>query len=338
MFPAGSLRALAATYRRTKETKKSVELFIPNMLIALREGVEAALIVGIIVAFLNKIERRDVLPKLWIAVIIAAAVPLGCGVYWTWGPYTITFQTQEILGGVLSLVAVAFVTWMIFWSGKNSNRMKDARGDVEKAFATGSVTGIIVMAVIAVIREGAETAIFVWATVKSSGNTGVMGPALGVLVGLILAIVIGYLVYKGAIHINLRIFFNVIGYLLIFVAAGILIYGINDLQEASLIPGQGTYLYTFAAQIAPVAGTWWFVLLNAFFQIQYILTPSIYMFIPWLVYLVTTLVLFTLQIKGKLKFGKDDSAQKQVAAQSSASVDGAASAGSPEPDSEAARS
>lgn len=338
MFPAGSPRALAATYCRTKETKKSVELFIPNMLIALREGVEAALIVGIIVAFLNKIERRDVLPKLWIAVIIAAAVPLGCGVYWTWGPYTITFQTQEILGGVLSLVAVAFVTWMIFWSGKNSNRMKDARGDVEKAFATGSVTGIIVMAVIAVIREGAETAIFVWATVKSSGNTGVMGPALGVLVGLILAIVIGYLVYKGAIHINLRIFFNVIGYLLIFVAAGILIYGINDLQEASLIPGQGTYLYTFAAQIAPVAGTWWFVLLNAFFQIQYILTPSIYMFIPWLVYLVTTLVLFTLQIKGKLKFGKGDSTQKQVAARSSASADGAASAGSPEPDSEAARS
>ncbi len=299
-----------------------MELFIPNMLIALREGVEAALIVGIIVAFLNKIERRDVLPKLWVAVIVAAAIPLGLGVYWTWGPYTITFQTQEILGGVLSIVAVCFVTWMIFWSGKNSHRMREAQGDVEKAFATGSVTGIIIMAVIAVIREGAETAIFVWATVKSSGNTGIMGPAFGVLAGLILAIIIGYLVYKGAIHINLRIFFNVIGYLLIFVAAGILIYGINDLQEASLIPGQGTYLYTFAAQIAPVAGTWWFVLLNAFFQIQYILTPSIYMFVPWLVYLVVTLVLFTLQIKGKLKFGEE--AQPAVAANASA---GAASDG-----------
>lgn len=283
-------------------------VFVANLLIALREGVEAALIVGIIVAYLVKVGRRDILPKLWVAVVISAAIPLSLGVYWTWGPMTITFQTQEILGGVFSLIAVVFITTMIFWSGQNSKKLSDYEGDVAKALDSGSTWGVLSMVVIAVIREGAETALFVWTVVKSSGQSGVIEPAAGVVVGLVCAIIVGYLVYKGSVHINLRYFFNIIGYLLIVVAAGIFLYGFHDLQEASVIPGWGIFLWDYTSIITPLLQQWWFVLLNAFFQIQYLFQPTALQLIAWVVYLVVALMLFTLQINGKapwqLKGGK----------------------------------
>ena len=276
-----------------------MSVFVPNLLIALREGVEAALIVGIIVAYLTKVGRRDVLPKLWIGVILAAAIPLGLGVFWTWGPVTITFQTQETLGGVLSIVAVLFVTWMIFWMGKNSRRLtQNIKEEAQAALESGNTWGLIWMAIISVIREGAETAIFVWATVKSSGESGIVWPAAGVICGLILAVVIGYLIYKGSVAINLHVFFNFTGYLLILVAAGVMMYGIGDLQECGLIPGWGVYLYNCSDLIAGVAGQWWFVLLNAFFNIAYWFYPTHAQFAGWIIYLVVVLVLFTLQING----------------------------------------
>ena len=271
------------------------------MLIALREGVEAALIVGILVAYINKVGRKDVLPKLWIGVILAAAIPLGAGVYWTWGPYTITFQTQEILGGSFSIIAVLFITWMIFWMGMNSRKIGAGVADQAKeALESGNTWGLVWIAIISVAREGAETAIFVWATVKSSGTTGMVWPAVGVVCGLLLAIVIGYLVYKGSVAINIHLFFNITGYLLILVAAGVMMYGIGDLQEASVIPGWGIYLYNFSDLITGVAGTWWFVLLNAFFNVQYLFSPTHAQFAGWIIYLVVALVLFTLQINGKI--------------------------------------
>ena len=276
-----------------------MEAFVPNLLIALREGVEAALIVGIIVAYLVKVGRRDVLPKLWIAVIVAAAIPLGLGVYWTWGPTTLTFQAQEILGGAFSIVAVGFITWMIFWMGKNSRKMTaELRDKAESALESGNTTALVWMAAIAVFREGAETAIFVWGVVASTGTTNNVWPAVGVVLGLLIAVVIGWLIYKGSVAINLKMFFNVTGYLLIVVAAGVLLYGIGDLQEASVIPGWGICLYDQSALIAPVASTWWFVLLRAFFNVHYLFYPTHLQFICWIVYLVVVLVLFTLQIKG----------------------------------------
>lgn len=277
----------------------NVTLFVANLLIALRESVEAALIVGIIIAYLVKVGRKDILPKLWIAVVVSAAIPLGLGVYWTWGPMTITFQTQEILGGVFSLIAVLFITTMIFWSGNNSKKLSDYQGDVAKALETGSTWGVLSMVVIAVIREGAETALFVWSVVKSSGSSGVMEPALGVLAGLVGGIVVGYLVYKGSVKINLRYFFNIIGYLLIVVAAGIFLYGFHDLQEASVLPGWGVFLWDYTTLITPLLQQWWFVLLNAFFQIQYLFQPTALQLTAWVIYLIAALVLFTLQINGK---------------------------------------
>ncbi len=282
-----------------------MEAFLPNLLIALREGVEAALVIGIIVAYLVKVGRRDVLPKLWAAVIVSAAIPLGLGILWTWGPSTITFQTQEILGGVFSIIAVGFITWMIFWMGKNSREMTaQLKSKAEAALETGNTKALIWMAAISVFREGAETAIFVWGVVASTQTTNNVWPTIGVVLGLLIAIVIGYLIYRGSVAINLRMFFNVTGYLLIVVAAGVLIYGIGDLQEASVIPGWGVTLYDFSAVIAPVAGSWWFVLLRAFFNVNYWFYPTHLQFVCYVAYLVIVLVLFTLQIKGKIWTGK----------------------------------
>ena len=214
-------------------------MFLANLLIALREGLEAVLVVSIIVAYLVKSDRRDALPKLWLGVGLAALIPLVAGAIMTWGPKTLTFQAQEILGGTLSFVAVGMVTWMIFWMGKNARELKgELEGSLSKTLAEGgSGWGVVWIAVVAVGREGVETALFVWATVRSSIETSIMQTTAGVVTGLVLAVVLGVLIYQGAVRINLRIFFAVTGYFLIVVAAGIVAYGVGDLQEASVLPG-----------------------------------------------------------------------------------------------------
>ena len=232
-------------------------MFLANFLIALREGVEAALIVGVVAAYLVKVGRRNLLPKVWLGVIIAAALPLSLGAIMTWGPYTLSFQAQEILGGTLSLVAVAMVTWMILWMSSNSRQFaRKLREDTAAQLASGSEWGVVWIAFIAVVREGIETALFVWATIKSSAENAIAAPALGVVTGLVVAVIIGWLIYTGAARINLSIFFNITGLLLIFVAAGIVSYGIGDLQEASVIPGWGTPIYDITAYLDGSVYSW----------------------------------------------------------------------------------
>jgi len=248
-------------------------MFLANFLIALREGVEAALIVGVVAAYLVKVGRKNLLPKVWLGVVIAAAIPLSLGAIMTWGPYTLSFQAQEILGGTLSLVAVAMVTWMILWMSSNSRQFaRKLREDTAAQLASGSDWGVVWIAFIAVAREGIETALFVWATIKSSAENAIAAPALGVVTGLLVAVVIGWLIYTGAARINLSIFFNITGLLLIFVAAGIVSYGIGDLQEASVIPGWGTHIYDITAYLDGslyswlTTSSWWWTLLEAMFN------------------------------------------------------------------------
>ena len=269
--------------------------------IALREGVEASLIVGILVAYLVKAGRKDVLKNMWIGVAIAVIVPAALGAIMTWGPSTLTFNAQEFIGGTLSLIAVGFVTWMIFWMGKNAHSLsKELREAAESALESGSAMGIAWLAILAVGREGLETALFIWPTVKSgvdNGN-GAM-PIMGLILGLAAAVVIGYLVYKGSVRINLRSFFTVTGYLLIVVAAGIAAYGLKDLQESGVIPGHGHTIYNFTSVIADHASSWGFTLLDAFFQLQVLMGPTLLQLLGWAIYLVVCLSLFTRQIRGK---------------------------------------
>lgn len=244
-----------------------------------------------------KVGRRNLLPKVWFGVIIAAALPLSVGAIMTWGPYTLSFQAQEILGGTLSLVAVAMVTWMILWMSSNSRQFaRKLREDTAAQLASGSEWGVVWIAFIAVAREGIETALFVWATIKSSAENAIAAPALGVVTGLVVAVIIGWLIYTGAARINLSIFFNITGLLLIFVAAGIVSYGIGDLQEASVIPGWGTPIYDITAYLDGsvyswlTTSSWWWTLLEAMFNVN--AAPTHLQLIGWVLYIVFILPLF----------------------------------------------
>ena len=298
-------------------------MFLANLLIALREGLEAALVVSIIVAYLVKSDRRDALPKLWLGVGLAALVPLVAGAIMTWGPKTLTFQAQEILGGLLSFVAVGLVTWMIFWMGKNARELKgELEGSLSKTLAEGgSGWGVVWIAVVAVGREGVETALFVWATVRSSIETSSMQTTAGVVTGLVLAIVLGVLIYQGAVRINLRIFFAVTGYFLIVVAAGIVAYGIGDLQEAGLLPGHTSHAWDLSSYLPANTSPlhWLYVLLEAMFQLN--LQPSVLQVLGWCLYIVPTLVLLTLQIMGRWPAPRQKDGIEKVDAGAQASVD-----------------
>ena len=298
-------------------------MFLANLLIALREGLEAALVVSIIVAYLVKSDRRDALPKLWIGVGLAALLPLATGAILTWGPKTLTFQAQEILGGTLSFVAVGLVTWMIFWMGKNARELKgELEGSLSRTLAgDGSGWGVVWIAVVAVGREGVETALFVWATVRSSIETSIMQTTAGVVTGLVLAIVLGVLIYQGAVRINLRIFFAVTGYFLIVVAAGIVAYGIGDLQEAGLLPGHTSHAWDLSSYLPANTSPlhWLYVLLEAMFQLN--LQPSVLQVLGWCLYIVPTLVLLTLQIMGRWPAPRQKDGIEKVDAGAQASVD-----------------
>ena len=275
-------------------------MFLANLLIALREGLEAALVVSIIVAYLVKADRRDALPKLWIGVGLAALLPLATGAILTWGPKTLTFQAQEILGGTLSFVAVGLVTWMIFWMGKNARELKgELEGSLSRTLAEGdSGWGVVWIAVVAVGREGVETALFIWATVRSSIESSTMQTTAGVVTGLALAIVLGVLIYQGAVRINFRIFFAATGYFLVVVAAGIVAYGVGDFQEAGVLPGIMSHAWDLSAHLPSSTSPlhWLYVLLQAMFQLN--LQPTVLQVVGWCLYIVPVLVLLTLQIRG----------------------------------------
>ena len=303
---------------------------IANLLIALREGLEAALVVSIIVAYLVKTDRRDALPKLWIGVGLATLIPLVAGAIMTWGPKTLSFQGQEILGGTLSFVAVGLVTWMIFWMGKNARELKgELEGSLSKALAEdGSGWGVVWIAVVAVGREGVETALFVWATVRSSIETSIMQTTAGVVTGLVLAIVLGVLIYQGAVRINFRIFFATTGYFLVVVAAGIVAYGIGDLQEAGVLPGIMSHAWDLSSYLPASTSPlhWLYVLLQAMFQFN--LQPTVLQAVGWCLYIVPVLTLLTLQIRGPRPSPRQENAAGDDAAETDAIADDVSDAAS----------
>jgi high-affinity iron transporter len=207
-------------------------MFLASFLIGLREGLEAALIVGILVAFVNRRGRRDVLPKIWWGVGVAALIAVALGALLTFGSYGLSFEGQEILGGTMSLLAVAMVTWMVFWMLKAGRRMKGAlEAQAGDALALGTGWAIAWIAFLSVGREGVETTLMLW------GWTLQPEALFGALTGIFAAATLGYALYRGMLHINLGSFFTYTGAFLIIVAAGILAYAIHDLQEAAVLPG-----------------------------------------------------------------------------------------------------
>ena len=259
---------------------------LANYLIGLREGLEASLVIGILIAYVVRTGRRDLLGAVWTGVGVAAAVSLAAGAALTLGPRGLSFTAQETIGGVLSIAAVGLITWMIFWMGKTARFLKRHLEDgLEKAIALGK-GAIIAMALIAVGREGLETALFLWAGIQAAGSTS--APITGALLGLATAMGLGYLIYRGAVRINLRVFFQWTGLFLIVVAAGVLAYGIHDLQEAGVLPGSETLAFDVTATIPP--GSFAGALLKGIFNFSP--ASTILEVIAWVSYLVPTMWLF----------------------------------------------
>jgi high-affinity iron transporter len=218
-------------------------------MIGLREGLEAALVVGILLAYVTRVGRRDVLPRLWVGVALAVVLALAIGAVLTFGAYSLTFEAQELIGGGLSILAVAMVTWMIFWMQKAGRTLKKSlEGELDRALISGTMWGIVLIGFVSVAREGIETTLLLWSMVQSFGDA--PGALLGALLGLLAAVAVGWLLARGMLRLDLRVFFTWTGALLILVAAGVLAYGIHDLQEAGALPGP----FTSAAPIDPATG------------------------------------------------------------------------------------
>ena len=224
-----------------------------NFLIGLREGLEAALVVGILVAYMVRTGSRHRLAPIWTGVLIAVVASFGVGALLTYTSRSLSTRAQEAFAGSMSIVAVGFVTWMIFWMRRQARFIKgELQGKVDAAIA-GGAAALAVMAFVAVGREGLETAVFVWSAVSAAGSG--TGPVAGAVLGLLTATVIGCLLYKGSVRINLATFFTFTGAALVVVAAGVLAYGLHDLQEASILPGLHSLAFDVSAAIPLRAGT-----------------------------------------------------------------------------------
>ncbi|MEU5810150.1 iron uptake transporter permease EfeU [Streptomyces sp. NPDC047718] len=264
-----------------------------NYLIGLREGLEASLVVCILIAYLVKTDNRDKLPPLWLGVGLAAAISLAFGAALEFGTSELTFQAQEAIGGSLSIVAVGLVTWMVFWMKRTARHLKaELHGKLDAALAMGT-GALVATAFLAVGREGLETSLFVWRSVHAAGDGS--APLVGVLLGLGTSVLLGWLFYRGALRINLSKFFTWTGAMLVVVAAGVLAYGVHDLQEAEFLPGLVNKAFDISGTIPP--DSWYGTLLKGTFNFQP--DPTWLQLGVWVLYLVPTLALFLAQGAGR---------------------------------------
>ena len=262
-------------------------MLFSSALIGLREGLEATLVVSILIAFLVKTDKRASLKWVWFGVIAALAMSVGFGTVITYTNNQMSFEQQEVFGGTMSLVAVAFVTWMIFWMRATARTIAtDLRGKLSAAVGIGPLA-VVVMAFIAVGREGLETTVLFYANVEAAG-AGTRAPLTGFLLGIVTAVILGWLIYRGAVRFNLTKFFTTTGVLLIFVAAGILGYGLHDLQEGNVLPGLNTLAFDLSGPMPE--DSWYGALLKGFFN--YSARTSVLQAIAWVAYVGTVLTVF----------------------------------------------
>ena len=200
-----------------------------SMLVLIREGFEASLIVGIVFGYLRKIDRRDLDAPVWAGVGLAAflSVVFGVVLHNTVGSFEGDARLRAF--AVISFVAAGVLTWMVFWMRRQSRAIKgELEHRVDAALASDSVkTGVLIVAFFAVLREGIETALFLIAAATSSTGWDVF---VGGLIGLGIAIVLGYLVYSGSKVLPMKLFFNITGMIVIVFAAGLLAKGVMFLQ------------------------------------------------------------------------------------------------------------
>jgi high-affinity iron transporter len=218
---------------------------LANFMIGLREGLEAALVVGILIAYLRKQNRHSDVRAVSFGVIAAIIVSLISGLLLSILVADTEDGANQIIGASASFLAVIFVTWMIFWMAKHSRSLpSEMHNKLEKVSSTFAVVGI---GFFAVVREGIETSIFLWSATNAT-EQGIV-PIFGAIAGLITAAIIGYGIYRGSLKLNLRLFFAVTSGFLILVSAGILAYAVMELEELHLFPFLQATFYDVSAVV-----------------------------------------------------------------------------------------
>ncbi len=253
---------------------------LANFLIGLREGLEAALVVGILVAYMKKIGQAERTRVIWSGVFTAIAASIAFGSFFTISSFQLEGSAEPFVSGTLSVVAGGLITWMVLWLAKKARFMKqELEGAMDRAIATGTGS-LFALAFFSVGREGLETAIFIWnGALAASGATTVVA---GTFLGLGVSIIIGYLLYLGALKVNLAKFFRYSGMGLVVVAGGMFSYAVHEFQEINLLPGDSSKLYDISGVISE-DGLIGSVLKGA---LNFTPTPSVLQAIVWAAYVI----------------------------------------------------
>ncbi len=265
-----------------------------SFLITLREGLEAALIIGIILAYLAKTDNRQGFKPIWVGTALGALASLVAGgiIYFTAGE--LEGSAEQIFEGTAMFIAVGVLTWMIFWMREQAVNIKaHLQAQIQSALTSGSSLALVMMAFLAVVREGIETVLFLFAATRTAESPFTF--TLGGLLGLFAAVLIGYVIYKGTSRFNLMSFFNITSLILIIFAAGLVAHGIHEFNEVGFIPPIIEHVWDTNGLI-PEASTFGRFLTALF---GYNANPSLTETIAYFVFLIVTLSGYFLFMKAK---------------------------------------
>jgi len=273
-----------------------VGAFTSGLLTGLREGVEAALIVAIICAYLAKIGQRRHFPTVFVGagLAVGASAILGVVLFATVGSFQEPYE--QLFEALTMILAASVVTWMLFWMRRQAASVKgELQASVDRALDSGSVYALAVLAFIAIIREGIETALFLTGqAAAASSDGGAPSVIVGAVVGLGIAALLGVGFYHGSRRLNLATFFRWTGVALVFIAAGLLSHAVHELIEIGVINVGAQTLFDISAILPHEEGIVGQVL-NALFG--YTSQPEVATFLVWLTYVVVVLALYLRPVK-----------------------------------------
>lgn len=266
----------------------------PTYLLSLREGLEAALIIGIVFGALQKIRRTDLAPALWMGSLAAFGVSILTAIILTAFGMSLEETAEQIYEGVTMLLAAGILTWMIFWMSKQAKSLKtELEEGVNKAASTTGKRAVFWLAFLAVVREGVELALFITAAFFAGNNANLTSNIIltvsGLVLGLGTAVLLGWSLLAATTRLNLRRFFQVTGFLLILFAAGLVAHGIHEFNEVGWIPSIVEHVWDMNSIISETSVTG--ELLKTLFG--YNGNPSLTEIIGYFVYLVAALFFFT---------------------------------------------
>jgi high-affinity iron transporter len=253
---------------------------LSTFLIALREGLEASLIVGMLAAYIIKTGRSHLLKAMWIGVGLAALLSLSFGALLSFASSELSDTVEPYFAGFSSLLAVAFVTWMIFWMKRTAKNLhSEIAGKVDKAAHMGGLA-LSLAAFFTVAREGLETSLFLYTNFKNVSQSS--RPLIGLILGLACSIILGVGMFKKTIKVNLKKFFLYTGSALLVIAAGVFAHGVHEFQDIGIFPGGNTFIWNWHN-----APSWFDSLVDGTFGInaQFTLLQGL----AWLIYILSFL-------------------------------------------------